>query len=63
MIELLLLIGIVYWIGTEHGDEAGTIALAVLVVCLLIALFCAAGKGNRAVSNFIDEWADKDRRK
>ena len=56
MIELLLLIGIVYWIGTSFGDHAGTIALAVVLV-ILVALFVGAWRdGDKAFSNFVDYW-------
>ena len=58
MLELLLLIGIVYWIGSECGDSAGTIALAILIAGLLIGLCCAGRKVDRATNNFVDYWAE-----
>lgn len=58
MIGLLLLIGIVYWVGTEFGDSAGTIALAILIVGLLIGLCCAGRDVDRATNNFVDYWAE-----
>lgn len=58
MIELLMLIGIVYWLGTTFGDDVGTIAISVLIVGLLIGL-CRAGRSvNKAYGNFIDYWAE-----
>ena len=62
MLELALLVGIVVWLGTKFGDNVGVIALAVLIVGLLIALCSAGRKVNRAYGNFIDYWADKDKK-
>lgn len=63
MFELIVLIGIVYWIGTKWGDHAGTIALAVLIVFLLILFISGWRKDSRAYGNRIDYWSKsgKDR--
>lgn len=63
MIGLIVLIGVVLWIGNTHGDGAGTIALWVLIGALVIGLISAGGKVNKAHSNFIDYWADGGDRK
>lgn len=58
MLELLLLIGLVYWIGKDLGDNAGMIALAVLIV-IVIALLIGAGRdNNKAFGNLVDYWKD-----
>ena len=58
MIELLLLIGLVYWIGTAFGDSAGVIALAVLIGFVLILFIGACRDGNRAYGNWVRYLAD-----
>ena len=58
MLELLLLVGIVYWIGTDLGDNAGVIALAVLIVILVGMFIGACRDGNKAYNNFVDYWKD-----
>ena len=58
MLELLLLIGIVYWIGTDLGDKAGVIALAVLIVILLGLFVSAWHDGDKAYGNFVKYWKD-----
>ena len=58
MIELLLLIGIVYGIGKGFGDHAGTVALAILIIGLVVAFASACRKGDRAFGNFVDYWSE-----
>ena len=58
MLELLLLIGLVYWIGTDLGDKAGVIALAVLIVIVIGLLIGAGRDNNKAYNNFVDYWKD-----
>lgn len=58
MLELLLLIGLVYWIGTDLGDKAGVIAIAVLAVVLLAAFIGACRDGDKAYGNFVKYWKD-----
>lgn len=65
MIELALILGLIYWIGTEFGDHIGTILLGILIVVLIIAFCGAWRKGDKAYSNFVDYWAEggADRRR
>lgn len=66
MIELALLIGIVYWIGSDLGERAGTIALAVVILLVLGILAGAWKKNDRAYGNFVEYWSeggpDRERR-
>lgn len=58
MLELLLLLGGIYYLGTKYGDHIGEILLAVLVI-VLILLFCSGWKDSgRAVGHWIDYWKD-----
>ena len=58
MLELLLLVGIVYWIGSDLGDKAGVIAIAVLILFLLVMFIGACRDGDKAFNNFVDYWKD-----
>ena len=58
MLELLLLVGIVYWIGSDLGDTAGVIAIAVLILFLLVMFIGACRDGDKAFNNFVDYWKD-----
>ena len=58
MLELLLLIGLVYWIGTDLGDNAGVIALALLIVIVIGLLIGAGRDNNKAYGNMVDYWKD-----
>lgn len=62
MLMLLLLLGLVIWAGTEFGDTVGTVLLGGLIV-LLVVLFCSGwSRDGRAYRNWVDYWAEKDRR-
>lgn len=57
MLTLILLIGLVYWIGTTFGDSAGAVALWLLILFLVI-LFCRGwSESTRAVGNWIRYWS------
>lgn len=57
MLTLILLIGLVYWIGTTFGDTAGVIATAAAVLLILV-LFCKGwGESTRAFANWVHYWS------
>ena len=57
MLTLILLICLVYWLGTTFGDNVGVIALAVLLLGLLI-LFCRGWSDTtRAFGNWVRYWS------
>lgn len=54
---LIVLIGIVYWIGTTFGDSAGAIAIAALIVFLVSLAVHEDHKDWEAYQNRRDYWA------
>lgn len=58
MIELIMLIGVVYWIGTTFGDAAGTIAISLLAVLLIGLIVSGCRKGDKAYGNMVRYWAN-----
>ena len=58
MTELLLIIGGIYLLGKNLGDNVGVILTAVLVICLVLGVLSAGRKSDRAYGNFVDYWAD-----
>ena len=45
------------------NGEWGSAAVGVVIVVLLLMLGSAGRKCNRAYGNFVDYWADEDRRR
>lgn len=58
MIELILLIGLIYWAGTSIGDWAGVLGMGLLAVLVIGLLIHVAGKQNRAYGHWVDYWAE-----
>lgn len=58
VLELLLLILCVYWIGESFGENAESWALAILLIALIAALVKAGRDSDRAYVNFIRHWRD-----
>ena len=56
MLELLFLIGVLYYISENMGEEALSWAIGILLVLLIIGLASAGRKSDRAYVNFIDYW-------
>ena len=54
---------IIAMIAAGGNGEWGSVAVGAVIVVLLIALASAGGKVNRAYGNFVDHWADDDRRR
>lgn len=59
---LICLFLIAIYCSAGNG-EWGSVAVGAVIVILLLCLKSAGGKVNRAYGNFVDYWADKDRRK
>lgn len=57
MLTLILLVGLVYWIGTTFGDSAGVAATAIAVVLLLIMVCRGFSEAGRAGGNWIRYWS------
>lgn len=57
MLTLILLIGLVYLIGTTFGDSAGTAALWLLILLLLILVCWGFSEAGRAGGNWIRYWS------
>ena len=58
MLELLLLIGLVYWIEQSFGENAMAWALGILLIVLLVAFVKLGRDSDRAYINFIRHWRD-----
>lgn len=56
MLELLILLGVLYFISENMGGEALSWAVGILLVLLIIGLVSAGRKSDRAYGNFIDYW-------
>lgn len=56
MLELLFLIGVLYFISENMGEEALSWAVGILLILLVIALVRVGRKSDRAYGNFIDYW-------
>ena len=60
MLGLILLFGLVYLIGTEFGDGAGVVAMAIAIL-ILIVLFCRGWSStSRAYGNWVRYWSRGD---
>ena len=56
MLGLIMMIGLVYLIGTTFGDDAGVVAISVAVL-ILIVLFCRGWSStSRAYGNWVRYW-------
>ena len=58
MLDLILLVVVVYWIGKDLGDRAGMIALAIAIVIVLSIFGRAWRRSDRAYGNFVEYWAE-----
>lgn len=56
MLELLFLIGVLYFISENMGEEALSWAIGIILILLVIGLVHAGRKSDRAYGNFIDYW-------
>lgn len=54
---------VIAMIAAADNGEWGSVAVGAVIVLLLIGLGCAFRDTNRAYNNFVDYWADDDRRK
>ena len=57
MLGLILLIGLVYLIGTTYGDSAGVAAMAVAVLILVILMCRGWHETSRAYGNWVRYWS------
>ena len=59
----IVFVFVVAMIAAGDNGEWGSVAVGAVIVILLIALASAGGKVDRAYGNFVDHWANEDRRK
>ena len=57
MLGLMLMIGVVYWLGTTFGDGVGVAATAIAVLILLIMCCRALSETSRAHWNWVRYWS------
>ena len=59
MLELLAVLGVIYYLGKKYGDEVGATLigiLAVVMICLMISGFRSGGK---AIGNWVEYWKNE----
>ena len=57
MLGLIVMAGVVYWLGTTFGDDVGVAATAIAVLIVLI-LFCRGwSETSRAFGNWVRYWS------
>lgn len=56
MIDLLLIIGIIYLVGTHLGEKAGTVLTVIVVVSIVLAVCKAMADSDKAYGNWVDYW-------
>ena len=64
VLELILILGGIYYLGTKYGDSVGVVLIGLLVIVLL-CLFCSGWRsGGKAIGHWIDYWSEGgDKRK
>lgn len=59
MISLILLIGIIYWVSVDYGNDAAAVAVLIAMAGIIILGFKACGDISSAYCNWIDHWKNK----
>ena len=54
---------VIAMICAADNGEWGSVAVGAVIVVLLLALGSTSRKQDRAYNNFVDHWADDDRRR
>ena len=54
---------IIAMIAAGNNGEWGSVAIGAVIVVLLLALGSASRKQDRAYNNFVDHWANNDRKR
>lgn len=54
---------IIAMIAAGNNGEWGSVAIGAVIVVLLLALGSTSRKQDRAYNNFVDHWANNDRKR